>query len=251
VLAVLVAAGATTAGASPTPSPSPEPAGEPARGAVTAYSEFDSRFADIFNNVTADREFGRGALVPYAAIDFDYDTRSGVPGVSEIYNDNAAVARAGYRFALDPGGFSSIFATAGYSFGLRGQASFPETRYGIEYARDFESGSNRPTLSLAADATAYSRYAGNIIGAATIAYETPLLAGLRTLTGAELSLDDRREYDNNYAEAYGGVSWPIGPTLALNVEGVVGTYLSRGIDTPSTRSYSGLRVRLDFSEDLP
>ncbi|HVA32829.1 MAG TPA: hypothetical protein VNG31_01700 [Candidatus Baltobacteraceae bacterium] len=240
LLVVLVLADRANA-AAPAPSPSPIVA-------VAASSEYDSRFADIVNNVEVRRELGGGELAPYAAIDLEYDTRSGVPGIADVYNDNAAVARLGYRFALDPGGFSSAFATGGYSFGLRGQSSFPETRYGIEYARSFGSESvDRPNANVAASVTAYSRYQGNVIAEGSLEYETPLTTRLRTSTGTDLSLDDRREYENNYAEAFGGIRWSFAPALSLRVVGVAGTYLPRGVDPPSTRSYAGIRARLDFA----
>jgi hypothetical protein len=36
-----------------------------------------------------------------AALDVDYDTRSGVTGLADVYNDDAIVPRIGYRTALD------------------------------------------------------------------------------------------------------------------------------------------------------
>ncbi len=247
MLAAFGLAGALSA-ASPAPVASPAPA----QGYVSAYSEYDSHFADIFNNAYASWNLGKGALFPFAALDVDYDTRSGVPGVSEIYGENAIVPRAGFRWTLDPGEYASAFATAGYSFGLRSQPSFPEVRYGVEYARDYGSQeSAHPNASLSANVTDYSRYQGNAIGEAAFSFEAPLLHPVRLLTGVDLSIDEHREYGNNYAEAYAGLSWPFAPAFALQADALAGEYLPRGIGVPSPRSYTGLRVRLEFARDLP
>jgi hypothetical protein len=135
--------------ASASPAPSATPATRKRRATIEVYSEYDSRYADFFNNVTSDAELGSGTFVPYAALDVDYDTRSGVPGLADVYNDNAVVPRIGYRTALDRNHFSDIFATVGYSFGLRSQLSFPWKPTAVfPYASRARSNCESPALAV-------------------------------------------------------------------------------------------------------
>jgi len=230
-----------------TPSPIPSPAPTPARSEVDASVEYDSQFADVIVDLTARYDlFTHGTVLPYAQLIVSYDTEPGTPGLSEVYNEDAVIPSAGLRLPLGSEQYGELFAQGGYSFGLQGQLSFPETRFGLDYSRDYGSSfrSAYPHAQLNGELIDYSRFAGNIIGAADAHYDARLATSLRALVGADLSFDDHREYCNNYAEAYGGFRIPLAAELDLDIAGVEGFYFSRGVDLPNPASYSSFRVTL-------
>jgi len=235
-----------------TPSPIPSPAPTPARSEVDASAEYDSEFADVIVDLTARYDLiTRGTVLPYARLILSYDTQPSTPGLSEIYNEDAVIPSAGLRLPLGSERYGEIFVQGGYSFGLQGQLSFPETRFGFDYSRDYGSSfqSAYPHAQLNGELIDYSRFAGNIIGAADAHYDARLATSLRALIGADLSFDDHREYGDNYAEAYGGFRIPLASELDLDLTGVEGFYFSRGIDRPNPASYSSFRITLShYSE---
>lgn len=225
------------------PSPSPTPLWD-----VEASLEYDSQFADVLFNADARRDFFYyGTIVPYADLIVGYDTRSGVPGLSQIFNENAVIPSVGVRYPFGVYEYGELFAQAGYSFGLRGQLSFPETRYGYDYARDygvsFESA--YPHGEVAATIADYSRFQGNIIGEVQAYYDARLTPWLRPIIGSDVAFDTHREYGNNYVEAFGGFLVPLSTVFDFRFVGVEGAYLSRGVDRPSPASYSGIRITLE------
>ncbi len=213
------------------------------RGYAYAYSDYETRFADLFNGGFVRYDLGRRAwAIPYVAFQFTYDTRSGAPGVAQIYNDNAAVTSAGLRFPLGVYGYA--FAQGGYSAGLRSQPSFPEDRFGFAYSRDFGStAAPQPHALLDGSLAEYSRFQGNIIGYAQGSYDVSLNEQpLRAIGGGAFAFDAHRLYYNNYAEAYAGLLVRGSPVWSIRAVALTGTYLPRGIDPPIDRSYRGFRV---------
>ncbi len=231
-----------TATPSGAPSPSPTPLWD-----VEASVEYDSQFADVLFNAEARRDLVvYGTIVPYADLIVGYDTRSGVPGLSEIYNENAVIPSVGVRYPFGVYEYGELFAQAGYSFGLRGQLSYPETRYGFDYARDYGAsyGNAYPHAQVEAEIADYSRFQGNIIAETQAYYDAALTPWLRPMIGADLGFDSHREYGNNYVEAYAGFLIPLSTVFDFRFAGVEGTYLSRGVDRPSPPSYSSIRITL-------
>jgi hypothetical protein len=229
-----------------TPSPSPDAA----RSLIDASLVYESKFADVIVATSARYDLSRrGAVFPYAKLILGYDTRSGVPGLGEIYNEDALIPAIGFRAPFGADRYAEVFVQGGYSFGLHGQLSFPETRWGFDYSRDYGSSfsSAYPHAQVNAELVAYSRFAGNVIGSINAYSDAHVAASLRTLVGAIVSFDDHREYGNNYAEAYAGIMLPFSPELDLRVAGVEGAYLSRGVGVPKPSSYSSLRVTLSHA----
>lgn len=221
-------------------------------GYAYAYSDYESRFADLFNGALVRYDLGPPAwAIPYVALHLTYDTRSGVPGVAQVYNDNAAATDAGLRFPLGVYGYG--FAEGGYSFGLRGQESFPEDRFGFAYSRDFgNSGTPQPHALLDGSLVEYSRFQGNIIAYAQASYDVSAAQPpLRPIFGGSLAFDAHRLYYNNYAEAYAG--WLVRASPVWNVRAVAltGTYLNRGFDLPENRSYRGFRILGVMGVNIP
>lgn len=224
------------------PSPSPTPLWD-----VEASVEYDSQFADVLFNADARRDFFYyGTIVPYADLIVGYDTSPSVAGLSQVESENAVIPSLGVRYPFGVYEYGELFAQAGYSFGLRGQPSYPETRYGFDYARDYGVSfqSAYPHGEVVAEVANYSRFAGNIISLAQAYYDARLTPGLRPIVGADLGFDTHREYSNNYLEAYGGFLVPLSTVFDFRFVGVEGTYLSRGVDRPSPPWYSGIRITL-------
>jgi hypothetical protein len=220
------------------------------RGYAYAYSDYESRFADVFNGGLVRYDLtAPSAAIPYLALHLTYDTRSGAPGVAQIYNDNAAVFNGGMRFPLGVYGYG--FAEAGYSAGLRRQPSFLEDRFGFAYSRDFGSVSERkPHALLDGSIAEYSRFVNNIIGYGQVSYDVPLAQPLRAIAGGSFAFDSHRLYYNNYAEGYGGLLLRMSPAWNIRAVALTGTYLGRGIDPPSDASYRGFRVLAVFGANV-
>lgn len=230
-------------------SPAPVATTAPSPTLLNGYVYFDSQYADTISNLTVRHDFAAGTtVVPYAAFIVDYDTRS-TASQPQIYNDDAAVANAGAYAYLDRDGYASLFAAGGYSFGLRGRASYPETRYGFTYDRDYGSAweSDLPHVTLSAYLTAYSRYAGNVLEESSASIDSRLSRRLRAVAGTNFDFDTHREYGNNYAELFGGLLWPVSPNTGFQTIGVYGRYLSRGIGAPVNPYYSTIRVEFDVN----
>jgi len=235
----------------PQPSPTASPPNPARAQQIDASLLYESHFAGdvIFNGSARYDLAAQGGVLPYAELIAGYDTRSGVPGIGEVYNENAIIPSFGFRAPFGEEQYAELFLQGGYSFGLRGQYSFPETRWGFDYDRDYGSSfrSDYPHAEVTGNLTLYSRFAGNLIGYAAAYYDTRLATWLRAMVGADASFDDHREYDNNYAEAYAGFMVPFSPVLDLRLAGVEATYLSRGVDVPKPASYSSVRISLVHS----
>jgi hypothetical protein len=229
-----------------TPSPGPIAA----RTSIDASVRYESNFGDVIVDANARYDLAsRGAVLPYANLIVGYDTRSGVPGIGQIFNEDALIPAAGVRAPLDKEEYAELFVQGGFSFGLHGQPSFPETRWGFDYSRDYGSSflSPYPHANVNGVLIDYSRFAGNVIGSVDGFYDTRVTTSLRALVGAVVSFDDHRDYGNNYAEAYAGFMVPFSRELDLRVAGVEGSYLSRGIGVPRPASYSALRVTISHT----
>jgi hypothetical protein len=126
--------------------------------------------------------------------------------------------------------YGEIFVQGGYSFGLRGQYSFPETRWGFDYSRDYGTSflSAHPHVEINAALVDYSRFAGNVIGFNNAFYDARLTGSLRAVVGATLSFDDHRDYPNNFAEANAGFLVPLSSELNLILSGVEGAFFRAG-----------------------
>lgn len=217
------------------------------RGYVYAYGDYESRFADIFSGVNARYDFTRGVIRPYAALNVSYDTRSGVPGASQIFNDDAAVISAGLRAPLGKNEYGYLFALGGYSIGLRGQPDYGDVRYGIAYSRDYGSlFTAKPHTQVNFSAAVYSRYQGNAISYLQGSHDARIAGALRGFAGVTFAGDVHRLYYNNFAEGYAGLIVPVSDQINLRILGVQGTYLPRGIDRPVPATYSGYRALLVF-----
>jgi hypothetical protein len=248
VVAVVYLAAALAQVVTPQPSPTPSPSAPSHE--IDANLEYESQYADVIFNGSARHDLSaQGAVLPYAELIVGYDTRSAAPGLGEVYNENAVIPSFGFRAPFGEEQYGELFVQGGYSFGLRGQLSFPETRWGFDYSRDYGSSfsSAYPHAEVNGNVAVYSRFAGNLIGSLDAYFDARLAQSLRALAGTVISFDDHREYGNNYAEAYAGFMVPFSPVLDLRLAGVEGTYLSRGIDVPKPASYSSFRVTLTHS----
>src|SRR6516165_856088 len=165
-----------------TPSPSPFAA----RSEIDASVRYESQFADVI--FEADGRYDlipHGPVLPYAKLIVGYDTRSGVPGIDQVFNENAIIPAVGVRAPFGAEEYAEVFAQGGYSFGLRGQRSFPESRWGFDYSRDYGSSflNPHPHAELNGELVAYSRFAGNILGSVDVFYDARLAHSLRLLGG--------------------------------------------------------------------
>lgn len=238
--------------ASPPPavysSPSPSPA--PSRTKVDAAVQYESQFADIIFGASVRYDLTESLPVrPYARVIVGYDTSSAVPGLGQIYNEDAIIPAFGFRAPLGEQDYAELFVQGGYSFGLRSQFSFPETRWGFDYSRDYGTSflSAYPHAEVNLGIVDYSRFAGNVISFNNAFYDARLTGSLRAVVGANLSFDDHREYPNNFFEGYGGFLVPLSSELNLIASGVEGAFLSRGVDVPNPSYYRGFRVTLQES----
>lgn len=216
----------------------------PDRGYAYASSDYESRFADLFNFGSIRYDLTAPAwAIPYAAFQVSYDTRSGVPGAAQIYNDNAAVVGAGLRFPVGTTGYGYFFAQGGYSFGLRGQRSFPEDRIGFAYSRDYGStAAPQPHEALYDSVAQYSRFS-NTIAYSQGSYDFSIHDfPMRPIAEYFLALDTQRLYYNNYANLYGGVLVRGSASWNLRTEVFTGNYLGRGLALPENHGYRGIRV---------
>jgi len=224
----------------------PSPAPDASRAELDAWAAYESQYGDLVFGADARYDLSvRGSVLPYANVIFDYDTRS-VPALSAIYNQNDVIPSAGLRAPLGEDRYAELFLQGGYSFGLRGEPSFAESRYGFDYQRDYGTSfaSASPHAQLNAYLIDYSRFAGNVIGDFDAFGDARLTPSLRALAGAGFSFDGHREYGNNYAEAYVGLLIPLSHVLDLRLAGVQGTYLARGAGRPAPASYSTFRITL-------
>lgn len=215
----------------------------PPRGYAYAYSDYESRFADVFSGGFVRYDLAKWApVIPYAALNVTYDTRSGAPGVAQIYNDNAAVLGAGLRFPTSVYGYG--FIQAGYSQGLRKQRSFWEDRFGYAYSRDYgDTARPQPHAQTNFSIADYSRFQSNVISYVQGSYDVSLNnQPLRAIGGGTMAFDAHRLYYNNYAEAYAGLMVRGSPVWYVRGVALTGVYLGRGVDRPADPSYRGFRV---------
>ncbi|MBV8636503.1 MAG: hypothetical protein JO322_00320 [Candidatus Eremiobacteraeota bacterium] len=210
----------------------------------------EARFADTFNSLNVRYDLGHSAIRPFASLDASYDTRSGAPGISPVYNDNAAVIALGLRAPFGRLQYGYFYASGGESIGLRGEPSFGDVRYGAAYSRDFGSMDRpEPHTQFYGDVSVYSRYQGDAIGYFQASHDVPIGGHVRVIGGINWALDSQRVYYNNFAEAYAGLAVPFGTTTSLRIEGVAGDYLPRGIDVQRP-FYSTLRILLVSGQSI-
>ncbi|GAC1387850.1 MAG: hypothetical protein NVSMB31_00840 [Vulcanimicrobiaceae bacterium] len=212
------------------------------RGSVYGYVMHDSRFADTFYGADATYVLARSRIEPYVVAHYSSDTRSGAPGASDVFNDNALVLNGGLRTAL--GSHASVFIEGGVSQGLRGQRSISDFRTGVTYFAQFGMPKTAMT-TINASAVEYSRFAGNAIFYGNVLHEVPLGAHLRAVAGFNTALDIHRDYFNNFGELTGGLEAISGP-VTLRMVRVYGTYFNRGVSRPENVDYQSTRAELIF-----
>jgi hypothetical protein len=192
---------------------------------VFGYTQYDSRYADTFYGFDAYHMFkSNSALTPYVVLHFTDDARSGAPGVTQVFSDDAAVTSAGVRLRIDPHAY--VFAEGGQSFGLRGRKDLAEDRYGAGYYNEFGRPGGSDTM-VNATAAVYSRFGGNAIAYATVEHRVPAGA-LTALAGVNAAADSQGLYYNNFAEGYAGLEYRVVPGVWLRVVDVAGLYHQRG-----------------------
>jgi hypothetical protein len=237
--------GAAVANA-PAPVPAPPVQYKPPPGYAYVYSQYESALADIFSGafVRYDLLDPATGIRPFAALHLSYDTRSGVPGFGQVYNDNAAVFDAGLR---DPtGAYGYLFIEGGYSAGLRGQKSFPEVRYGYNWSRDYGAFDGPNHALLDGSFATYSRYQGNTLGYLAPSYDVRLSGPLRALAGVTYSFDMRGIPGNDFVDVYAGPMARVSHAWQLRTVAVRRMYL-----TPSPANYTGLRVLFVYGSGVP
>jgi tetratricopeptide (TPR) repeat protein len=224
----------------------PVPVYHPPPGYAYLYSQYESALADVFNgaSIRYDLINPLHGVRPFAALHLSYDTRSGVPGFGQVYNDNAAVFDGGLRDPIGPYGYA--FVEAGYSAGLRGQKSFPEVRYGFAYSRDYGSLQGPVHALLDGSIATYSRYQGNTLGYLAPSADVRVAGALRGIGGVTYAFDVRGLPGNNFVDVYGGPMLRLSNALALRTVAVRRMYL-----TPSPADYTGFRALLVYGTGFP
>jgi hypothetical protein len=228
----------------------PAPSTGPERWKIDGSIEYDSEFADTIIDASARYDLvPHGIVLPYARLTLSYDTEPNEAGLSQVFTEDAVTPAAGLRVPFGAEQYGEVFAQGGYSFGLAGERSLAESRWGFDYSRDYSTSyaSAFPHTQLNGEAIAYSRFAGNVIGSVDAYHDARITPWLRALLGAYVGFDSHREYGNNYAEVFAGFLIPFSPELNLQLSGVEGTYLSRGIDVPNPPWYSSFRVTLNHA----
>lgn len=236
---------AASAGVRPA-SPAPQAEYKPPPGYAYVYSQYESALADVFSGafVRYDLLDPLRGVRPFAALYLSYDTRSGVPGFGQVYNDNAAVFDGGLR---DPiGSYGYAFVAGGYSAGLRGQHSFPEVRYGLAWSRDYGAFDGPNHALLDGSIATYSRYQGNTLGYLAPSYDVKLAGPLRAIAGTTYSFDVRGIDGNNFVDLYAGALARVAHAWQLRTVAVRRMYL-----TPSPADYTGLRVLFVYGSGIP
>ena len=211
--------------------------------------EYESRFHDVIFNSDAYSMGAQRKITPYAVLHSSVDSRSSAGGVVPIvYNDNAEILNGGARYRLgnSPGTF--LFMEGGEGFSLIGKGNHPDFRYGWDSWSEHGS-ATRAHTSYGFSSAFYSRYGGDVIGYGTILHDFPFRRGIRGVVGINGALDDHREYYNNIGEIEGGVQAGTSH-LQLRILGAAGTYLSRGVGIPNTRSYTSFRPTIFWSQQL-
>jgi hypothetical protein len=211
-----------------------------AYNAAAYESRFDDFIFDGFNyyNFAA---FGHSAF--YASLRYTYDTRSN-PAVGQIYFEDYAAPGVGFRQMLDPP-YLFAYAEAAYAFGLGGQRSLAETRYGIAGSRDYGTlNSDKPHALADGNIAEYSRFDGNVIGYVQMHYDVKLSGHLRPLVGMRVFGDTQRLTYNNFLEAQEGALYWFTPGLYLEGLGAQGTFDGRGTPLAVPRGYTTWRVLL-------
>ncbi len=220
----------------------------PPPGYAYVYSQYESALADVFSGAYLRYDLLHPNPVygvrPFAALHLSYDTRSGVPGFGQVYNDNAAVFDVGLRDPIGPYGYA--FAEGGYSAGLRSQKSFPEVRYGVAWSRDYGlfDGPNHALLD--GSIGTYSRYQGNTLGYVAPSYDVRVAGPLRAIAGVTYAFDVRGLPGNDFVDVYAGPLARVSHEWALRTVVVRRTYL-----TPTPASYTGLRVLFVYGSGIP
>lgn len=245
--------------ANPESFPSTAPSAAAASGNVPARAsrndaafsslEYESRFHDAIFNSDAYSMGADRRIQPYAVLHSSVDSRSSANAVTPIiYNDNAEIMSGGARYHLGnhPGEF--FFAEAGEGFSLVGKGDHPDFRYGWDSWSE-QGSAARGHTSYGFSAAYYSRYAGDVIGYGAILHDFPFRRGIRGVVGINGALDDHREYYNNIGEVEAGIQAGTSH-LQLRLLGVAGTYLSRGVGIPISRSYTSFRPTIFWAQQL-
>ena len=210
-----------------------------AYNAVQYESRFDDVIFDGFNyyNLAVSHRFNL-----YASLRYTYDTRSNV-AIGQIYFANYVAPGLGVRQWM--GSYAYAYAEAAYAFGLGGQRSLSEVRYGVAGSRDYGLlNSDKPHALLDGNIAAYSQFDGNVIGYLQMHYDVKLAGHLRPAIGWRAYGDAQRLTYNNFLEVQEGAVYWFTPGLYLEGFGVQGTYDGRGTPLANPRGYSTWRVLL-------
>jgi hypothetical protein len=206
--------------------------------------QYESRFSDvIFDgfNYYDFASFGHSAF--YASLRYTYDTQSN-PAIGQIYFENYVAPGLGFRQML-AAPYLYAYAEAAYAFGLGGQRSLAETRYGVAGSRDYGMlNSDKPHSLLDGNISQYSRFDGNVIGYLQMHYDVKLSGHLRPAIGWRAYADAQRLTYNNFLEVQEGAMYWFTPGLYLEGFGVQGTYDGRGTPLATPRGYTTWRVLL-------
>jgi len=210
-----------------------------AYNAVQYESRFDDVIFDGFNyyNLAVSRRFN-----VYASLRYTYDTRSN-PAIGQIYFANYVAPGIGVRQWI--GSYGYAFAEAAYAFGLGGQRSLSEVRYGVAGSRDYGLlNSDKPHALVDGNIAHYSQFDGNVIGYLQMHYDVKLMGHLRPALGWRAYGDAQRLTYNNFLEVQEGAIYWFTPGLYLQAFGVQGTYDGRGTPLAQPRGYTTWRVLL-------
>jgi hypothetical protein len=205
---------------------------------------YESRFDDfIFDGFNYYNFAGFGHAAFYASLRYTYDTRSN-PGVGQIYFQDYVAPGVGFRQML-AAPYLFAYAEAAYAFGLGGQRSLAETRYGVAGSRDYGAlNSDKPHALVDGNIAEYSRFDGNIIGYLQMHYDVKLTGHLRPVVGMRVFGDTQRLTYNNFLEAQEGAIYWFTPGLYLEGVGAQGTFDGRGTPLAQPRGYATWRVLL-------
>ncbi len=218
-------------------------AGGGGRTDVFGYALNDSRFHDSFYGVDARYKLAPTRIEPYLAFHLSNDVKSSTVPASQVLNDNVAIGAVGLRTRLASGTYA--FIEGGQAHSLLTGHTQSDLRYGALASMRFGEGGSKPQNQVDASITHYSRYV-NTIAYGTLVHDfsigSPVVRGL---VGTNLALDTSRAFYNNALEGFIGVQVRRGG-LTFRVVGTEGTYLGRGIDVPTRRTYSSIRPELLF-----
>lgn len=218
------------------------------RGTVYSYYQREGRFGGDFYGMDVVLDGPKTHVQPYLALHLANDVGNTSAPLRQTLTDQTFAIDVGMRMKVGRGG--SLYAEAGERFGLAGQGSATDARFGYSMYRDWgKAFGSRSHTTVDFDAASYSRYAGNIVGYAQASHDFVLRGPVRGIVEINLAADSHRLFYNNTAEAAAGVQ--VGtPAIALRLLRVQGFYTSRGADRPAASAYGTWRTQLLLSSQF-